>query len=31
VKERAVTAAIDWLRREVIKESIRSASVTMAN
>lgn len=26
VKERAVTAAIDWLRREVVKESRRSAA-----
>ena len=30
VKERAVTAAIDWLRREVVKES-RRASVPLAN
>jgi nicotinamide-nucleotide amidase len=30
VKERAVTAAIDWLRREVVKES-RKASVSLAN
>ncbi|WP_438480531.1 CinA family nicotinamide mononucleotide deamidase-related protein [Oleiharenicola lentus] len=26
VKERAVTAAIDWLRREVVKDSIRAAT-----
>jgi nicotinamide-nucleotide amidase len=26
VKERAVTAAIDWLRREVVKESRRVAA-----
>lgn len=30
VKERAVTAAIDWLRREVVRES-RRASVSLAN
>lgn len=30
VKERAVTAAIDWLRREVVKES-KKASVSLAN
>ena len=30
VKERAVTAAIDWLRREVARES-RRASVSLAN
>jgi nicotinamide-nucleotide amidase len=30
VKERAVTAAIDWLRREVVKES-RKAAVLLAN
>ena len=26
VKERAVTAAIDWLRREAVKESLRVAA-----
>jgi len=26
VKERAVTAAIDWLRREAVKESLRPAT-----
>ncbi len=31
VKERAVTAAIDWLRREVVKEGHKAATVTMAN
>ena len=30
VKERAVTAAIDWLRREIVKES-RKAAVSLAN
>ena len=30
VKERAVTAAIDWLRREVVKES-KKAAVPLAN
>jgi nicotinamide-nucleotide amidase len=30
VKERAVTAAIDWLRREVVKES-RRAALPLAN
>ena len=31
VKERAVTAAIDWLRREVVKEAHKAATVTMRN
>ena len=31
VKERAVTAAIDWLRREVVKEAHKAAAVTMRN
>jgi nicotinamide-nucleotide amidase len=31
VKERAVTAAIDWLRREVVKEAHKAATVTMPN
>ena len=31
VKERAVTAAIDWLRREVVKEGHKAATVTMRN
>ncbi|MBI3885168.1 MAG: nicotinamide-nucleotide amidohydrolase family protein [Opitutae bacterium] len=31
VKERAVTAAIDWLRREVVKEAHQAATVTMRN
>jgi nicotinamide-nucleotide amidase len=30
VKERAVTAAIDWLRREVVKDTIRAAA-SLAN
>ena len=31
VKERAVTAAIDWLRREILRESRQAATVTMRN